>query len=207
MDILIGAATESILSADLLFGHAGLLGATTSVGFKRWDFPLYIPAGSRISAQSAGARVGIPVGVLMYLHGGTGYPAFNVGSRVVTYGMGTVPNGTTITPGASGVEGSWAQIAASTSEDHLAVVPSFQVAGDPSVSDRNYSVDVGIGAATEEMIREGYLFATDGGENMSGPLDSFPCFHSIPAGSRLVMRASNGGTNDGSYNGVLHCVS
>lgn len=207
-DLLIGAATESILIADMLMGHCG--GDTTTsadVGPKTWEFPLYIPAGSRLAAQAAGVRTALGVYITVELWGGDGYPAWPVGSRVTTYGMGTVPRGTTITPGASGAAGSWTQITASTSYDHIALVPSFQVATDTTVNRRHITVEMGVGAATEELISHPYFYQTGTNEFMAGAYNGLPTFCNIPASSRLVMRASNGGTNDAAYDGVIHAVS
>lgn len=206
MDILIGAATEEVLIADLLMGQCSSL-AVSSGGPRQWNFPLYIPAGSRIAVQAAGERLATAVRVWVYLYGGTASPNFRVGGKVTTYGMGTVPTGTAITPGASGAEGSWTEITASTSQDHFAIMPSFQLGTDTNTTAQPITVDVGFGAATEESIMEGYWYKIDAAEQMGGPWPAFPCFQDIPSGSRLVMRASNTGANDTGYNGVLHCVS
>lgn len=206
LDILIGAATEEVLIPNLLMGYCGGDLGAISGGPKRWDFPLNIPAGSRIAAQAAGVRTSTAVQVAIFLYGG-GLSPWRTGSKVTTYGMGTVPNGTTISPGASGAEGAWAQMTASTTEDHFALVPSFQPTGDTSINNRNYFVDLGVGAATEEEVAQSYWFRTEGAEKMEGPWNSFPTFIDIPAGTRLAMRASNNGSNDGGYNGVIHAVS
>lgn len=208
MDILVGDSPQEILIPNLLFGHAGWFApASTTTGPKRWDFPLYLPAGTALWAQAAGARVSTAFRVIIQLHGGGGMPPLRVGRKVTTYGMGAVPDGTAIVPGATGAEGAFAQMTASTSEDHFAVVPSFQVTGDTTVNLRAIAVDIGIGAATEEEISTNYWFSTDALESMGGPWNSFPTFHDIPAGTRIAMRASNSGTNDGAYNGVVHAVS
>src|SRR3990167_3452343 len=134
MDILIGAATEEVLIPNLLFGYCCTFGGPAPEGWKQWMFPLYIPAGARIAVRAAGARTSTAFQVCMFLHGGSGSPPFRVGSKVTTYGMGTVPNGTSITPGTSGAEGAWAQIVASTTEDHFAFMPSFQIATDTTMA-------------------------------------------------------------------------
>lgn len=206
LDILRGAATEDVLIPDLLMGYCGHAAGSGCLGPKRWDFPLYIPAGTRLAAQAAGARVSTTLQVWVFLYGGDGYPAFRVGSTVTTYGV-TVPNGTTVTPGASGAEGSWTQITASTTADHFAIVPSYQATADTTINDRCIAVDIGVGAATEEEIMQSYWFNTNSNESMSGPINSMPCMQDVPSGTRLVMRASNSGTNDGGYNAALHCVS
>jgi hypothetical protein len=206
MDLLIGAATEEILIADMLCGYCPK--ETDNTAPKVWNFPLYIPAGSRLAAQAASARTSHLFRVGAFLHGGDGYPPFRVGGKVTTYGMGTVPDGTTITPGSSGAEGAWAQMTAGTSEDHFALVPSFQPSGVTSLGARVMPVDIGIGAATEEQVAEGYVFTISTVERMAGPFfPVLPCLQDIPSGTRLVMRASHGGTPESTYNGVIHAVS
>lgn len=208
LDLLIGAATEEVLIPNMLMGHCGgRNGLNSCLGWKVWDFPLYIGAGSRLAAQAAGARVNTAFQVGLYLYGGVGSPNFRVGSKVTTYGVSAVPNGTTVTPGASGAEGAWAEMTASTSEDHFALVPSFQPTGDSTLNFLTFAVDLGLGAATEEEIAQSYWFRTDTAETMDGPMPSIPHFQDIPSGSRLTMRASNSGVNDGGYNGAIHAVS
>lgn len=205
LDILIGSSTETVLIANLLMGYAG--GSASNRGPKVWDFPLYIPAGSRLAAQAAGNRTSTAMRVVINLYGGYGYPPFRVGTKVTTYGMGTVPDGTPITPGASGAVGAFAQITASTTEDHFALVPSFQVTNSTAVNFNVFTVEIGSGAATEEVISPPYWFATDSNEAMDGPYNSMPVFQDIPAGTRLSMRASGSGTLNPSYNGVIHALS
>lgn len=205
LDILRGAATEDVLIPNLLMGYCGQLAG----GFcwpKRWDFPLYIPAGTRLAAQAAGARVTTALRVWIFLYGGTGIPNYRVGSTVTTYGV-TVPNGTALTPGTSAAEGAWAQMTASTTTDHFALVPSFQVATDTTTTGLGLAVDIGLGAATEEEIAQSYWYFTDLTETMGGPLNTMPCFQDIPSGTRLSLRCSASGVPDAAYNGAIHGVS
>jgi hypothetical protein len=213
LDILIGAATEEVLIPNLLMGDCG--GASAAAGGpKIWEFPLYIPAGSRIAAQVAGLRVSTAMRVQIYLYGGHGYPPWRVGSKVTTYGIGTVPQGTSVTPGASGAEGSWTQISASSSADHFCFVPSMQ----RTPSDTTFTpielffMDMGIGSATEETLigtEQSYIFRTDTNEFTDGPYNSFPCFQDVPSGTRLVARLSSSGAaqTTGVPECAIHAVS
>lgn len=205
LDIMIGAATEEVIIPDLLMGGCASGSGVARIGAKYWMFPLYIPSGSRLSAKAAGSRVSTAMTVAIWLYGGDGMPPFRVGSKVTTYGV-TVPNGTAITPGGSGAEGSWTQITASTSEDHFCIVPSFQLGNDTVVSNNRLAVDVGVGAATEEEIVQSEWYVTSGDETGCNFGPQLPTFQDIPSGSRLSMRASDSGTND-AYDGALHCVS
>lgn len=205
-DILIGTSAEEVLIPDLLHGGAGGIASASQAG-KYWDFPLYIPAGSRISARMNSVNSSSGTGQLcLWLYGCTGTPDHRVGQKVVTYGASGT-RGTAITPGASGAEGSWTQITATTSEDHFALVPSFQVGSDSTQAFRQLALDLGLGAATEEQIFESYMYGTSNDETMSGPVNSWPHFQDIPSGSRLTARVSNGGTNDAEYDAVIHGVS
>jgi hypothetical protein len=206
VDILIGAATEEILIPNLLAGQAGSLSGNGR-GPKVWEFPLYIAAGQRLAAQAASLRLSFGIKVGIWLYGGDGIPTTRVGSKVTTYGMGTVPNGTPITPGATGAEGAWTQITAATSEDHFAFVPSFQVTNDTAMNARAYAVDLGLGAATEQEFGQSIWFSVEGNETMSGPIPGEPVFADIPAGTRLAMRVSSSGTNEAAYDAVIHAVS
>lgn len=206
LDILIGAATESILIADLLMGGCGVFTAANG-GPKVWGFPLFIPAGSRIAAQVAGIRLATAVQVSMRLYGGLISPPFRVGGKVTTYGIGTVPDGTAITPGASGAEGAWTQISASSSRDHFCLVPSMQLGNDSNTNQRALMLDIGVGAATEEEVAQSYLYVTGSDESMSGPFGYYlPQFVDVPSGTRLVMRVSNSGLVD-TTQVALHGVS
>src|SRR5262245_61767637 len=207
VDIGIGAATEEVLIADLLGGLAPSQGGTTVNGpAKQWAFPLYIPAGSRLTGRYASDRTGFASFLAIWLYGGHGYPPFRVGTKVTTYGTGTVPAGTAITPGASGAEGAWAQLVASSSEDHFALFPSFQV-NDGSMNNRAFGVDIGVGAATEEEVAGNYWFGTTSDEVTMGPFPAMPTWADVPAGSRLSMRAQCSGVLDAAYEASLHAVS
>ncbi len=207
MDILVGAATEEVLIANLLMGFCGRTESTTR-GPKVWEFPIYIPAGTRIAAQAAGKRLSTAMRVAVYCYGGDAMPPFRVGRKVTTYGMGTVPFGTTIVPGASTAEGAWTQITASSSEDHFAFLPSFQCGTDTTLNVLSYAVDIGEGAATETEIGQNWMFTCGSDEAMDGAEPPMPAFVDVPSGTRLVMRASCSGALDlGNYNGVIHAVS
>lgn len=208
LDILTGAGgSETVLIANLLAGNAGGIASAAKHGPKQWAFPLYIAAGTRLSAAAAGDRVSTNIGVTVYLYGGCGNPNFRVGEKVTTYGIGTVPAGTATTVGASGAEGGWTQITASSSESHFAFFPSFQIGG-TTLNLRNTTLDIGVGAATESQIGEGYWYAEDTNEAVSGPFPAMPCFCDCASGTRLVTRISTSGTSDGSvYETALHAVS
>jgi hypothetical protein len=201
LDIRIGAGSGQMLIPDLLMGYCGGDQATAGTGPKRWDFPLFIPGGSRLTAQAAGARLSVDVQVRAYVRYGP--PAFEYGHQVTTYGV-TVPDGFPVTPGSSGAEGAWTQIVASTTKDHIAVVPSFQLSGDTALQSRNYQMDVGMGAAQDAL--DSYEFSTDFNDHLGGPWNSWPTFQNIPSGTSLHARLSASGSLDTGAQVALHCV-
>lgn len=206
LDIMVGGSGSEISLIDnLLMGASGGIGIQIR-GPKHWIFPLYVPAGTRIAARVAGLRLSTAMKVAIYLWGGVGYPPFKVGTRVDTYGIGTVPNGTTITEGSTGAEGAWAQITASTSRDHFCIVPSYQY-NDSTLLDAFIQVDVGIGAAaSEQQIGHSFNYSIGTIDCMDGPYPLLPIFKDIPSGTRLAMRASSNTTTN-TANGALHGVS
>lgn len=206
LDILTGAATEDVLIPNLLMGCAGNIGGLVQ-GPKTWEFPLYIPAGTRISAQACGERVATAFRVGIILYGGTSISEA-LGTRVETYGVSAPPSGTTMTVGSTGAAGTWAEVTASTTREHYALFPSFQITGDSTLVGKTYNVGIGLGAATEELLGDGYLYGTDTAEMMSGPCMPIGCIEKhIPSGTRLVIRASCSAAPDGpTCNGAIHAV-
>lgn len=212
VDIGIGAATEEILIPDLLCGGASTAGSVLQLGIgRRFIFPLYIPAGSRITFRGAGDRVSTAFRAIITLWGGDSLPPFRVGRKVTTYGITTVPAGTAITPGASGAEGSWTDVGAptTTTEDHFAFLPGYQNGLDTTKTSAGIMVDLGEGAAASTPEQFGsWLFTQSSAETEEGPMPSLPVFKDIPSGSQLAARASSHTTLDaGVENFVIHAVS
>jgi hypothetical protein len=202
VDIAVGAATEEIIIPDLM------MGLCSQAVSRAYYFPLYIPAGTRIACRAAGQRVTTAVSVGVVLYGGAEPPPWRVGRKVTTYGVTTVPNGTTVVPGASAAQGAFTEITASTTEDHFALIPGFQPGVDTTKGLIRYVVTMGLGAATEEALSQPYMFGIDTAESMSGPLNPFPTFTEVPSGTRIAVRASASGALDsGNYNACVYAVS
>jgi hypothetical protein len=202
IDILVGGATDDVLIPALICGYA-VLGASQ----QRYFFPLHIPAGQRVAAQLASVRTSITARVGCWLYSG-GVPPFRVGTRVTTYGT-QINNarGQAVTPTASGGAASVTQMTASTSQDHFYFLPGFQPATDTTITPAGYvNIGIGVGAATEERIGT-WFYGKDTNENFTGPWPSLGAFDDIPAGSRLTLLASNSGTNDAAYDGLIYAVS
>lgn len=201
MDILIGGATDDVLIPALICGYT-----LDSYGWRNYFFPLHIPQGKRIAASLASVRTSITAQVICHLYGGSP-PPFRVGRKVTTYGT-QVNNvrGQAVVPTASGGTASVTEMTASTAEDHFAVLPGFQAETDTTLQARYHNIGIGVGAATEDRIGT-WMYTANGIENINGPFPFMPAFVDIPAGSRLTMLASNSGTNDAAYGGLIYAVS
>lgn len=200
LDILIGGATDDVLIPGLLIGGA------YNTGYHSWFFPVYIPAGVRIAAQHANVRASISLRVGIRLYGGCD-PYFPVGSKVLAYGT-KINNsrGQSITPTASGGAASVTELTASTSRDHIALIPSYQCSTDTAIAAVSlHNVGIGLGATTEERAGT-WWFAMDTQEAQSGPFPNMPALRPIPSGTRLTMLVSNSGANESAYDGLILAV-
>lgn len=166
-------------------------------------FPPDTPIWARHQNTAASAKGAIQVSWF----GGNGnpgcFPSFS-GMKALGYGGNTV--GTAITPGASGAEGAWTQIVASTAEDYGGVMisPLFNV--DTSLtSGLHTTLDAGVGGSGQELtigenLTQQVLWSTAEQKNAI----CIPSFVGIPAGQRLSVRASGSTTADGSNSVILY---
>jgi hypothetical protein len=200
-DILIGGATDDVLISSLICG--GTHGAATA----RYFFPLHIPSGLRIAAQTSSVRSAAACRVGIWLYGG-GVPPFRVGRKVTTYGTKTTNSrGVTIAPTASGGAHSITQMTASSTSDHFYFLPGFQAATDTTITPSGMvNIGIGTGASTEERIGT-WWFGKSTDEAVGPMIPSFGAWQDVPSATRLTMLASNSGANDASYDGLIYAVS
>lgn len=198
VDIMSGAATEDTLISSLMGGWA------YNGTMARYFFPLYIPAGTRISARSSSAVASALVRVGIWLYGSSD-PPFRTGGRVTTYGT-KVNNsrGQAVTPAAGAA--SVTQLTASSTAAHHYFMPGFQVEADSTITTATWvNIGIGVGAATEERIGT-WWFPKTTAENITGPLPTLGAFRDVPSGTRLSMLASTSGTVDAAHGGLIYAV-
>lgn len=190
IDLGIGAAAaEEVLIPDLLAGWCH--GATIGMA-KSYLFPLYIPAGSRLSARAASVRTTGSVRCLVELFGGPRNPDHWCGQQVTAYGIDAANSrGTAVTAGASSAEGAWTQIVAATSQKHSALVLGLGGAtATTTVTNGSYTADVGVGAATEAAIAENLRWRSTTAETYFQAHPWLPIFVPVPSSERLAVRMS-----------------
>jgi predicted secreted protein len=188
IDIGIGAAAaETVIIPDLLGGYCAAVGSVP--GPRSYIFPLYIPAGSRISARAQSIRTTGSASVLVQLWGGPRNPdAWWCGQQVTAYGINAADSGAVaVTAGNSGAETASPVSIGTTSAIHKALV--LGVSGNTnSYTALGYYWDVGIDtASTSWLIRDAYYYQSQSTE-ATGPAGQvwWPIFQNIPSGTVLV---------------------
>lgn len=204
LDIAVGGAgSEQIIIPNILLAsELHMMSAVT--------WPISIPAGSRIAARLQNTTASATYRVAVYLLSG----AFGMsapGHTVSTYGAATADSGgTQVDPGISAhTKGAWAQITASTDRDHRGLILGVGNQENTAATAGTWLVDVGVGGSgSEQVIIPNWRIHASVDENLAPPQS--PCLPvSIPAGSRLAVRAQSSITNatDRLFDAVLYGVS
>ena len=155
IDLAIGAVgSEIIIWSNLLFG------STTASGYAmgaHLPIPIFIPAGTRISARAQSTRVGVNYqyigGVVCHEGGGFGIPTLL--STSYTYGANTADSGgVQLDPGGTvDTKGAWTEITASCAA-LKGILLAFSAIVSITRSGVNYwwHTDIGVGSAGNEQV-------------------------------------------------------
>jgi hypothetical protein len=190
------AATNTQFMFNVGVGAAGLetiiaqdIAAGGSLAFSTWEFPLSVPAGSRLSIQtrSLTASKVVTMGMMIF-GGGLGIES---SYKATTYGAVTSGSrGTILTaPGtANSVEAAWTVIIAATTLPIRFLLVGVASPNTATATAADLLIDIGVGAAgVESSIISDIACSVSANEDIihSRPL-LFPV--NIPVGSRLVAR-------------------
>lgn len=192
-DIAIGTPGAEVTIADNIclspnsnqYGHSVYL-------------PFTIPQGQNISCrtQSNGAGAILSVSFVLGAHG---FANFSSHSRMKTYGALTATSrATMVSPGGvANTKGAWSQITASTTEDITAIELIMNDETNlTGLAVQGYLMDVGVGAAGQEQVVIPDLDLVTGSPSSTlSPLSIGPMNISIPARSRIAVRAQTGNSN------------
>lgn len=185
------------------------LGASQAqgLGVLYW-MPIRFPPDTPIWARHQNTSASAKAGVQISFQGGNMNPGqFPSFSGMVAIGAVTASTtGTSITPNGAAAEGAWAQIIASTTDDYggLMASPLFNV-DTTLTSGLITTIDIGIGGSgSEKVVGENVTRQILWSSAEQKDAVCFPTFCGVPAGSRLVARASGSTTADGTNSIILY---
>lgn len=188
VDLMIGAATESVIIADMQYFHDS---TGTQRDLQIFSLPLYIPKGQRISARCQSVTGSNTCNIHIVRHEG-GFLQ-KPGATAQTIGAVTADSGGTLVTKGVGAYGSWQEITASLPSPIKGFCISAQ-RGVNSWSHGSVTYEVGVGAATEQTIYSGHLVTLNASEtSISGVSPFIPI--AIPAGERIAIRSASSISN------------
>jgi len=209
LDIGIGAnPNEVVLIPDLLMGSIGSA-QTTGGPWREYHFPLYIAAGTRISARFQSAIASKACGTTVVIRGGPERSGdLWSGSQVTAYGItAAASSGVSVTPGVSGAFGSYTQIVAATTSQHQCLVVGAQSGSSTAMAVQTYVAAVGVGAATEAEIANQIIAFGDASERVFGPVGETLIWRPIASGERLAIKLAQSSTTAQAIDWALYGVS
>lgn len=185
-----GSGSEVAIVSNLLFSGQ-------TAGFVRYMFPLSIPAGTRVSARTAGNGApggGLSVGFTVF---SDSYQSAGCGSAVDTYGLNSATIlGTAVDPGGTAnTKGAYSQIVSSTFADigGIFVVFDSQNTASGSSNVSTSLIDIAVGASGSEVVIVPNtllsIFLGGSAAILGGYLPYMPI--QIPAGSRIAVRSQS----------------
>lgn len=179
--IAVGSAgNEKVVISDLIISAPS--GGTQVAA---WEFPISIPAGSRISAAAEGISHTDNMYVSVLLFDGA-FTQMEGSAGVDSIGKASAAQGTQVTSGAANAKGSYAQLIASTSGDYMGFSLGLCANNANVGTNTPVLIDVAIGASGSEIpILSNYFgSASSGAGDNANPFFPIP----IPAGSRISAR-------------------
>lgn len=189
-DIGIGAASsEQPLISNILHNSGGLF---TSGGYTQF-YPIYIPAGSRISARHQSNVASQAGRIQIFLHGIGDIPPWKAFSGAEGVGVDTsTSGGLSHTPGNTGAESTWTNIGSTLARRYGAFMPMIGTGSSTTMTSLAYHIEFGINstALTE------YYFCGNNTENISFVSPPGPFYGNFETGAQMMVRAECSGTAD-----------
>ena len=167
---------------------------------RQYYFPMFIKAGARVGARAQGNGANT-IRVAGIFYGKPTNPEVAlVGQYSETIGV-SGNGGTSLTPGASGAEGSWVSLGTTTKHLwwwQLCVGFSTTV-----TTSKMYYFDLAVGDDTnKDIILENVALYHPGTAERTGQTLSMDGFWDVPAGSTLYVRGSCSGATDSGCNAL-----
>lgn len=212
-----GSGSETVLISNLLAGYKPFLsgGVSSEAHQVGSAFPIFVPAGSRLSARSQAVIVSdtVEVGVRLLSSPNSFVSDQRQGGNVITYGADAANSrGTLISaPGTAHTKSSWVEMTASTTQPHSALIATVQGHTSTFQKYQTMLVDVGFGASGSEEVLIPDIFVmswgTEGIFILDADLGAMSIGRTIPVGTRLAMRAQYSTTLGGDLSVCLHGVT
>ncbi len=183
LDIGIGASTfEKVLIADIPTGHSAL-----GRGFGKYaDFPISVPAGTRITARLQAAVISDICDIAIDLYGATPWDQQSHFQVVDTMGTTAAASHGKLITGNSITE-----IIASTAENYKALGWSVDTADETTSGSEDFTMDILVGAGAAEKVLTSVFWRSDNGERSEEtmpPQGILPMILNVPSGSRLSVQ-------------------
>jgi len=192
VDIAIGGAgSEQVIIPNLIGGNASLW-STASHGPKMYFFPIFIPAGVRLSATAQAAIASDTVRVAVWLHQFPTGPDGFIGQRVTAYGIVSgQSSGTSHSPG-NGSYAAATELVASCANPLKYMQMGFDLYDDTTGTTSRGLIRVGIGATPDYIVSElPYCESTslESSINAYANMILSRMKFAIPSGTRLTVSA------------------
>jgi hypothetical protein len=193
IDILIDPAggtswdTTNILIEGLMVGHMDINGSGF-LGSRRWNFPLWVPAGATIAAigQTSVASGAADVIVKATAYGGVSDPSkYWCGTKVDAIGLTKASSkGTSVTPGTDPTWGSYTSIGSATTRRYGCLIP-YANPNATTVSNVSMQMELGISST---KIGKTFNWNQSTTERSSDFIEDKRIFVDVPEGTQLQAR-------------------
>lgn len=181
----------TIIIPDMLASSAPNAGDGPRILFV--DLPLFIPKGSVIRARIQALIASDTCIFGIWCRGGSKHPPWPLFSGADAYGISTATsNGTSITAGNTGAEGTWTSVGSTTTRPYSAILPmGVGQAGSATITaGLGYHYEIGYSSTTFGE----FYFRTDSTERIPGIFPPIPIYQRIPSGTQLQARGECSGT-------------
>lgn len=202
-----GSGAEEVIIPNLFFD-------TYDLGILiRHDFPVVIPAGSRISCREQHNTSTANVNCFgIGFQAGFASDEYVGHSRVYSFGADeSDTTGVQIDPGGSAnTKGSWTEVVASISADISYIGVGIGQRKNNALADAGFLVDIAIGdSGSEQIILPDLGIGANGASDTRSPFSLGPFPLTIPSGTRIAARAQSSITDavDRLFDIVLYGVS
>lgn len=201
-----GAGSEQVILENMTVSS----GTGTTYRGQPWFFPVPIPAGTRLAGRVQSTSASLTVRIAVYLLAQGFLPSEPL-SRITTYGAAAADSGgTSIDPGGTAnTKGAWSQIVASTTNPITALMLGIGNQVNNVRTGAEWLIDIGVGGAGSEQVIVPNFHAKAVTTDDTVCPTCTPLFYvSVPAGSRLAVRAQSDNTDatDRLFDAILYGV-